>query len=121
MASIGIRQLGDPVLRQSCRAFDLPAESGDAADLRERLIATAHAAMAVHTFSKGIGVAAPQIGVSRSASILLLPDAEPLFLLNPRIVRRSSEEDEQFEGCLSFFDVRGLVPRALHIDVEYSQ
>ena len=26
--------------------------------------------------------------------------------------------DEQYEGCLSFFDVRGLVPRPLEITVE---
>jgi peptide deformylase len=32
----------------------------------------------------------------------------------------SSEEpgDEQYEGCLSFFDVRGLVPRPLQLTVE---
>ncbi|MEU5157954.1 peptide deformylase, partial [Glycomyces sp. NPDC021274] len=28
------------------------------------------------------------------------------------------ETDEQYEGCLSFFDVRGLVPRPLKITVE---
>ncbi|WP_308218461.1 peptide deformylase [Streptomyces hygroscopicus] len=31
---------------------------------------------------------------------------------------RSEETDEQYEGCLSFFDVRGLVPRPLKITVE---
>ncbi|MFE5738280.1 hypothetical protein [Streptomyces celluloflavus] len=34
------------------------------------------------------------------------------MLLNPRITERSDEADEQFEGCLSFFDVRGMVPAA---------
>ena len=28
------------------------------------------------------------------------------------------DSDEQYEGCLSFFDVRGLVPRPLTITVE---
>ncbi|MDL2075793.1 peptide deformylase [Streptomyces sp. GXMU-J15] len=28
------------------------------------------------------------------------------------------DADEQYEGCLSFFDVRGLVPRPLTITVE---
>ncbi|MFF7750109.1 peptide deformylase [Streptomyces sp. NPDC007971] len=38
-------------------------------------------------------------------------DAPAVILLNPRITDRSEETDEQYEGCLSFFDVRGLVPR----------
>ncbi|MGW7577636.1 peptide deformylase [Streptomyces sp. NPDC054765] len=44
--------------------------------------------------------------------------ASAVVLLNPRITDRSDETDEQFEGCLSFFDVRGLVPRPLKITVE---
>lgn len=120
MRAIGIRQIGDPVLREVCRDFDLPKETADATALRDRLIAVAGEAMKLHTFTKGIGVAAPQIGVPRSASILVFPDAEPLFLLNPRIVSQTDDHDEQFEGCLSFFDVRGMVPRSLGIEVEHS-
>ncbi|MET8629730.1 peptide deformylase [Kitasatospora sp. NPDC004669] len=45
--------------------------------------------------------------------------AEPtIVLLNPRITEHPDEADEQFEGCLSFFDVRGMVPRPLRISVE---
>ncbi|MFD8749421.1 peptide deformylase [Kitasatospora sp. NPDC059577] len=29
----------------------------------------------------------------------------------------SGETDEKYDGCLSFFDVRGLVPRPLRISV----
>jgi peptide deformylase len=72
-----------------------------------------------HVFSKGMGVAAPQIGISRAAAIVIPPDpgAEPVIMLNPIIIGESAETDEQYEGCLSFFDVRGLVPRPLHIEV----
>ena len=42
------------------------------------------------------------------------------MLYNPRIVDRSDETDEQYEGCLSFFDVRGKVTRPLRIDVEHT-
>jgi len=35
------------------------------------------------------------------------------------VVSESSEMDEQFEGCLSFFDYRGRVRRPLRIDVEH--
>jgi peptide deformylase len=66
-----------------------------------------------------MGVAAPQIGISRAAAIAIPPDpgAEPVVMLNPQVISESAETDEQYEGCLSFFDVRGLVPRPLHIEV----
>ncbi len=120
MRAIGIRQLGDPVLRETCRPFDLPRERPEAEALRDQLLSVAQAATALHAFTKGIGVAAPQIGVPRAATILLFPGIEPLFLVNPEIVEASEIEDEQYEGCLSFFDVRGLVPRSLRIEVEHS-
>ncbi|WP_256725983.1 peptide deformylase [Streptomyces sp. IMTB 2501] len=70
-------------------------------------------------FAKGMGIAAPQIGIARAAAVVLPPDDAPaVILLNPRITDCSEETDEQYEGCLSFFDVRGLVPRPLTITVE---
>ena len=38
----------------------------------------------------------------------------------PPIVQRSEDSDDQYEGCLSFFDVRGIVTRPLRIDVEHT-
>ncbi|MFG2601683.1 peptide deformylase [Streptomyces sp. NPDC048462] len=40
------------------------------------------------------------------------------MLLNPLITGSSTDADEQYEGCLSFFDVRGMVPRPLTIMVQ---
>ena len=42
------------------------------------------------------------------------------MLLNPKVVGESLDRDEQYEGCLSFFDVRGLVSRPLLIEVEHA-
>ncbi|MFI8173729.1 peptide deformylase [Streptomyces microflavus] len=42
----------------------------------------------------------------------------PIVLFNPRITDCCDETDEHYEGCLSFFDVRGLVPRPVKITVE---
>lgn len=40
-------------------------------------------------------------------------------LLNPRVIEASEHTDEQYESCLSFFDVRCLVPRPLILHVEH--
>jgi peptide deformylase len=117
MSSIGVVQDGDPILRQSARRFDLPSEADDAraviADLENALDRVA----AAHTFAKGMGIAAPQIGIPRAAAVVRSADGQLIVLLNPMVTASSDETDEQFEGCLSFFDVRGQVARPLRIIV----
>lgn len=119
MRELGIVQEGDPILRQVATPFDLPAEAEDARRLVAQLQAATERVSQVHTFSKGLGIAAPQIGVSRAAALIRPPDGPPIVLLNPRVVEESPQTDEQYEGCLSFFDVRGSVPRPLTLHVEH--
>jgi hypothetical protein len=83
------------------------------------LRSTAARVAEVHIFGKGLGIAAPQIGIDRAAVIVRPPGGDSITLLNPRIVEESAETDEQYEGCLSFFDVRGMVPRPLVLHVEH--
>ncbi|OFX08348.1 MAG: peptide deformylase [Alphaproteobacteria bacterium RIFOXYD12_FULL_60_8] len=86
---------------------------------------------------KGVGLAAPQIDVSKRVVIFFVPsdraadreeakqeiaDEEaaghevPLtVLINPEIEPLSEEVDEAFEGCLSVPGLTGLVPRYTHI------
>jgi peptide deformylase len=116
MRSLSIIQEGDPVLTEVARRFDLPAEAGDARRVIARLAATAERIRKVHNFAKGMGLAAPQIGIGRAAAVIRTPRGETITLLNLRIVDESA--DEQYEGCLSFFDVRGMVPRPLAIQAE---
>jgi peptide deformylase len=66
-----------------------------------------------------MGLAAPQIGIGRAAAVVHTADGDSITLLNPRIIDQSTAIDEQYEGCLSFFDVRGVVPRPLEIEVEH--
>ncbi|MCD0485626.1 peptide deformylase [Streptacidiphilus sp. ASG 303] len=119
MRSIGVVQAGDPLLTQRARPFDLPAEAEDARRVVAELNSAAERAAGIHTFSKGMGCAAPQIGIDRAAAIVRTPNGETLTLLNPRVIEESAETDEQYEGCWSFFDVRGMVPRPLSITVEH--
>jgi peptide deformylase len=67
-------------------------------------------------FGKGLGPAAPQLGIDRAAAIVRPPGGDTITLLNPRA---TAETDEQYEGCLSLFHVRGMVPRPLAIEVEH--
>ncbi|WP_042404457.1 peptide deformylase [Streptacidiphilus carbonis] len=120
MRDLGIVQHGAPILTTPARTFDLPAEAAAAEQSIDRLFAAIEDIARAHTFAKGMGIAAPQIGIARAAAIVQPPTAgaPAIVLLNPRITDSSAEGDEQYEGCLSFFDVRGLVPRPLAITVE---
>ncbi|MFE1560382.1 peptide deformylase [Streptomyces sp. NPDC058734] len=122
MRALGVVQAEAQILHQPARPFDLPAERDAAQQVLADLFTAASRIAEVHPFAKGMGLAAPQINISRSAAIVQPAEAgaEPITLLNPRIIGCSEETDEQFEGCLSFFDVRGLVPRALTITVEHT-
>ncbi len=91
MAEHPIRILGDPVLRE--RAKRVPAIDGSIRRLIEDMIDSMGAA-------GGVGLAAPQIGVSLRVVVIGLPDEEPFALINPQIVKRSGERTLE-EGCLS--------------------
>jgi peptide deformylase len=123
MRGMGIVQRGADLLRRPAREFDLPR---DAAAARQS-VAALRAALArlegVHDFGKGVGLAAPQVGLPWAAAVVRPPErgAEPVVLLNPRVVRESAETDERYEGCLSFFDQRGLVRRPLQVDVGHAR
>ncbi|WP_344651712.1 peptide deformylase [Cryptosporangium japonicum] len=121
MRQLGIAQLGEePMLRSTARPFVLPAEAGEARAvvraLHERLVAIRK----VHTFTKGTGLAAPQIRIDRRATVVIDPDGQRIELVNPWVVDESPEVDEpKYEGCLSFFDARGRLARPLRITVEH--
>ncbi|GIH20698.1 peptide deformylase [Rugosimonospora africana] len=119
MLAAGIVQSDNMLLRERSTIFDLPTELERC---REVLCLTSRALdrlARVHRFGKGQGIAAVQIGITRAAVLIRLDSGRDLFLVNPRIVEASVETDVQFEGCLSFFDVRGRVARPRSVKVEY--
>lgn len=119
MDSVGIVQDGGPILGRPARTCDLPGEAEDARRVVAELNSAVGRVAAMHTFGKGMGIAARQIGIDRSAAIVRTPDGETITLLNARIIEQSGEQDEQYEGCLSFFDVRCMVPRSRRIEIEH--
>jgi len=121
MAVLKVAHLGHPILRQV--AEPVSPEAIRAPDI-QRLIDDMFETMDDHD---GAGLAAPQVHVSRRIVIYGVeanpryPDAEtvPLtVLVNPKITPVGAEQDEDWEGCLSVPDLRGMVPRFTHVEVE---
>jgi peptide deformylase len=100
-----IRYLGDPVLRRPAKKVRRVDDS------IRRLIEEMTESMVA---AQGVGIAAPQIGVSLRIVVLGMPDEEPFPLINPTIVRRSGERRLD-EGCLSVPGYRGAITRSLKV------
>jgi peptide deformylase len=43
----------------------------------------------VHTVGKGMGIAAPQIGIGRAAALVRTPDGETITLINPKVIEET--------------------------------
>jgi peptide deformylase len=97
-----VRKLGDPVLRTKA----LPVERFDDT-LRDEVRRMA----ALMEDALGIGLAAPQVGVSHRLLVYRVdPESPVVALVNPEIEWSSRDEEISEEGCLSLPFV--------HVDVE---
>jgi len=71
--------------------------------------------------AKGIGLAAPQIGLSKRLTVIDLSFKEKpedkIVLINPEIVFRAGKQHEE-EGCLSLPEIREKVTRAAKVRVK---
>lgn len=65
----------------------------------------------------GVGLAAPQVGVSLRVAVIEVPDHEPIALINPEIVKRSGQRLVD-EGCLSIPGYRAEITRSLKVTVK---
>jgi peptide deformylase len=70
--------------------------------------------------SKGIGLAAQQVGVAKRVTVIDLScgedPGEKRVFVNPEIIERAGKLYEE-EGCLSFPEIREKVVRAAHVKV----
>lgn len=73
--------------------------------------------------SNGVGIAAPQVGLSQRIAIVDQSNGSNLssryIMINPRIIWSSAETLVEAESCLSFPGVSLDVERSLAIDIEY--
>lgn len=78
--------------------------------LAEDMIDTMHA-------YEGVGLAGPQVGLSRRIFVFQEPEGEPRCLVNPEIVAVDGREEGE-EGCLSMPRVfSDRIPRATFVEV----
>ncbi len=106
-----IRKYPDPVLRQKAAPVEIIDDELRrlAADMIETMYA-----------NKGVGLAAPQVGVSRRLFVVDLDpeQRDPRVLINPVFRSRSKGKESQTEGCLSLPTLEARVSRSASVVVE---
>jgi peptide deformylase len=113
MSVRSIVYMGDPVLRT-------PAEPVERFDAELRALVEDMFETMYH--AEGVGLAAPQVGVSRRVLVVDVRDEESgqrdrYALVNPEIVAVSRETDRASEGCLSIPGLEEVVERPWSVEV----
>ena len=107
MAAYQIRLFGDPVLTQ--RSAEITEIDAGLVRLVEDMVETMHEA-------RGLGLAAPQVGVQKRLFVYQLEDRDPVAIVNPTIAESRGEWEFE-EGCLSipglYFPI--VRPREIHL------
>jgi peptide deformylase len=125
---------GNKVLRQQAAKVKFPLSDEDrklADDLMEYLVVSQDPELCdKYKLRAGVGLAAPQVGVSKMMASVLVPNdfeghGEPLFkdvIINPVILSNSVQRCalSEGEGCLSVDrDVPGFIHRSARITLQY--
>jgi peptide deformylase len=104
-----VRRLGDPVLKSRATTVDRFDDS-----LRQQVKRMA----AIMGDAFGVGLAAPQLGISQRLLVYRVgPDAPLTALANPEIEWSSEERESLEEGCLSIPGVLVDVERPVYVRV----
>ena len=122
MSILKVAHMGHPVLRERTRVLGHAEITGP---VIQKLIDDMIETMVEY---HGVGLAAPQVheGVRLFVASLDSGDAGdevaaetagPVAIINPEITIVGREVVDDWEGCLSVPDIRGLVPRARQIKV----
>jgi peptide deformylase len=120
MAILKIARLGNPILRNAAKPLSpKDLSSSEVQRLIRDMIETMRE-------NEGVGLAAPQVhGALQIMVIEELRENNPkgkptalTVLVNPVLTAASERQVEEWEGCLSIPDMRGLVPRYQEIKVQ---
>ena len=121
MSILKVARLGHPVLREVAKSVPISEIPGSPIQgLIEDMIETMRE-------YEGVGLAAPQVHESLQIAVIdaleypettRLSPTPLMVLINPTLTIISENSDEDWEGCLSIPDLRGLVPRYKLIKVQ---
>lgn len=107
MSTYRLRYFGDPVLT---------SRAAEVTDIDGRLVNLAEEMVDVMYDARGVGLAAPQVGVGKRLFVYQIGDGDPLTIVNPTISEGRGEW-EYDEGCLSipglFFPI--VRPKEIHL------
>ena len=105
-----IVKYGHPILREVAKPITrLSAETRELIQRMKRIMRDAH----------GLGLAAPQVGVSTRIIVYDALGGEGIqVLINPKILTKRGEQLEPVEGCLSIPGLQGTVSRAKEVRVK---
>lgn len=113
MALLKIRHYPDPVLKKV--AAPVTEFDDSLRQLASDMAETMYAA-------PGVGLAAPQVGVSQRLTVIDCSardeDAQLLIMINPEIIDREGESCEE-EGCLSVPEYYAKVDRSMRVKVRF--
>lgn len=98
---------GDPILRKHCRKVD---------DVSDRIRMILDDMVETMRYAKGVGLAAPQIGMMRRMFVAEPAPGKVYCFVNPEIVQLEGSQESE-EGCLSVPGYVGLVERPEKIKI----
>ncbi len=114
MAILPILVAPHPVLKTKAKPVD--AVTPEIAILMNDMLETMYAA-------PGIGLAAPQVGVSKRILVVDVAkadeEAQPIRMANPEIIQESDDLSVYEEGCLSFPEQYAEVERPAVVKIRY--
>jgi peptide deformylase len=90
--TVELKYYPDPILKTKCHDID-PCDP-DLPAVLDKMVA-------IMLANDGIGLAAPQVGLSWNVFLVKAQDEEPRALVNPRIERFGENKCKSQEGCLS--------------------
>ena len=104
----------DPILRKKCEPIE--QVNNETQKLMKDMLETMYEA-------PGIGLAAVQIGILKRLIVIDISKEdkkkEPIFLINPKIIFKSSNTSTHEEGCLSLPGHFAEIERPAECHVEY--
>ncbi len=105
MAIRNIREMGDDVLKKTCK--EVKEITPRTKELIDDMLDTMYEA-------NGVGLAAPQVGILKRIVVIDVTGEDPYVMINPKILEVSGEQSGH-EACLSVPGKTGIVTRPNYV------